>query len=282
MMKIYSVLLLSLFAASAHAAPNDPANCSLQRWTSVQGSVTTGTPLHATPFRRVSEPCAMRTTSAGSFVTDGTPNAMTEYGSRFYFYLSAAAPSPATIFAAVDSNGGTLYSARLNGGNLDLVLGTTVIPIPLRMFGWNSVELRWKAGTTKNFAYHVSYVEPSGAGFATRTQTAILDFATIDRRVEGVRLGQIDGAAPLNLTFDAFASRSTYGEIIGRVTRGDANGDGGVSGPDIVLISNEASGVAMSLAQPDCNEDGGVSGPDIGCATRLASGVDLQGNYAKP
>ena len=254
-------------------------DCSLSGWSAAYGQVSTGTPQSSVFHRRVSDPCGIRTASIGSFVELNSSQNTTygnEHGARFYFYPEGASSSPITIFEARNNSGWVLYQVRLNGSTIQVLdsNGAVRASSTARIWGWNSVELRWSAAAPSPLTFEHGYMNGLSSVLAASTVTGV---GTSSDSVASVRMGQVSGSAnSMVIGFDAFVHQASYGNRIGRVLRGETNLDGGVSGPDVIDVQTEAYGGRLSLGQPDCNEDGGVSGGDVICVQYLATGVNSQ------
>ena len=83
--------------------------------------------------------------------------------------------------------------------------------------------------------------------------------------VGSARLGALTAATAADtMKFDEFESTRSTTTAIGRLCRGDSNGDAQIGVGDAISIGNEFAGTLAS-GQPDCNEDGQVGVGDAIC-----------------
>ena len=75
-----------------------------------------------------------------------------------------------------------------------------------------------------------------------------------------------------SLGFDAFESTRSETAAIGRLCRGNANGDAQVDSGDGLAIRNEFLVGVLASGQPDCNEDGIVNSGDGLCVRQIFLG----------
>ena len=87
------------------------------------------------------------------------------------------------------------------------------------------------------------------------------------------RLGLITGTPTVTapVFFDEFDSRRTQNP--GRLCRGDANGNGSLTGGDAQAVINETVNGVIAIGQPDANENGGVTGGDAQAIINLVVNV---------
>lgn len=252
------------------------------------------------PLGRYGGRCLLNTTAVGQFVTDNTPDASTSsYRARFYFYsgnLATTGTNEVDIFRARDAANTTSFirvtwstspSPRIrfyvNGTTttadvttLTRVGGTETINLAANR--WYSVEVRWAAGSPSTFTGIVGgSLSAPVTGLPNtfqeaRAQVTISGISNSADRVRLAQLGQVAGTGTGRAFFDEFDSRRTTD--IGRLCRGDANGDGIIGAADRVLVTNEIAGSGTQpTGQPDANEDGIVTPADRVTITNTIAGA---------
>lgn len=268
-MKISPRTLLA--AALLTALPMGSAlACTISAWTGTPSSPapTAGGP--ATGVARYSGVCALSTAS-GQYVVDNTPGAEGTYRARFYVLPSAVTGGAATIFkATVDNNGaGTnVVTVGYNGTAFNFTQNGTAVGTPINAAAgkWYSVEVYYKAGA----AFQATVAGGgNGATLGTVNVTSGIGAGTVGSAVLGVS----SGTASAPVRFDAFESTRSETTAIGRLCRGDANGDGNINTFDVNAVINERVNGNLAQGQVDCNEDGSVNAFDQNCVItlRLAS-----------
>ncbi len=269
-----SIKSLALLAALFGTGELMAQNCNTTAWgvnlaagQAVSGSPTAGAPTAG--VSRYSGRCGLRSNAPADFVRDGSPNDEPTYITRFYVRPNVTTGTAVLFQALEDGQGTPSIQVTQTGNQLGLsargVAAATNLTISPGF--WYSVELNWAAGGAMTYAVR-------GAGVATNL-TGSLSGVAAGAQVDQANLGWISGGSGGTVTTDAFESRRT--QAIGRLCRGDANNDGGVSGPDVIQARTESLGGALALGQPDCNEDGGVSGPDVICIRNLSLGAGCAG-----
>lgn len=241
--------------------------------------------------KRVSGACGLSPGSGvASFVTDNSP-ADGVYRARFYFFTGIASGAPRMFEAfTADAGGGTsIFSVAYDaaGGDLDFTAaGTTMPSIPVVANKWYSIEFFHNTGSalTASVMGNNSGVNDSAALTSTSA-------AAVAGTVQSVRLGNTNGAAltftstpasnnAFGFAFDEFDSTRSATTAIGRLCRGDANGnanaalnDNDLNVADATTIVAERLGQAVAAGQPDANEDGIVNVADATTvvAMRLAN-----------
>jgi hypothetical protein len=268
---------LALVAAAAlgMAGTNAAFACSTAAWAATTGGGETGNPVEgrptdaASPVARYSGQCGLKATTAGNFVTDGTPAAETAFRARFYVYTGLASGN-AVVYRARNGAGADQITVTYNRdtGNLLFAIpgtptGTPTAPVAPN--AWYSVELAWAQAGTLNATVR-------GAGVATDS-TVALTGGTAGGVIETAQLGFISGSgvsantgtAREGIITDAYESRRST--AIGRLCRGDANGSNTITVGDAVQILNESfPGGPLTSGQPDCNENGSITVGDAVCA----------------
>lgn len=262
-MKIFSPRTL-LAAALLTALPMGSAlACTVSAWTGAGTATTadnTGGPEDG--IARYSGVCGL-VVDSGDYVIDNTPGSEAVYRARFYVLTRAT--SGATIFRATDADdgGGTevikvdfdgsAFNFTQNGTSAGSVSGIVADR-------WYSIELFYKANET--FSAEVA----GAAGFtgSLAPVTTGIGNGTIGSAVLGVVAG-----TGSNFGFDAFESTRSETTPIGRLCRGDANGNGQINNGDRVVLTNELIEAGLATGQPDCNENGEVNNGDRVCITNL-------------
>lgn len=264
--------------------------CGTVAWSTTTGapvaddpdaSAVTNAP-EAASVKRYSANCGLAPASgAASHVTNNTV-ADGVYRARWYVYtgLSTGAPRMFEAFTA-DSGGGTsVFSATYDraGGDFDFTAGAGAMPsIVVAPNRWYSVEVFHNTGS----ALTVS-VEGANGAVADSVALTSTSGAAVAGTVESVRLGNVNGAAlgfaatpaannNSGFSVDEFDSTRSATTAIGRLCRGDANGnanvaigDNDLSALDAGAIIAERFGTAIAPGQPDANEDGTVTALDAG------------------
>lgn len=265
-----SLVALGLSAGGAAQA------CSLTAWTSNTGAPTTGGIADSIPTK--SGLCALKAANPGpSFVTESTNHNnegnTTPFSGRFFVYTGITGASP-VVFRALTTDGGPTSA-------IDIAYNAATANFT---FTVNGASQSTAADTAPNNTWvQVQFSYQQGQAFTAKTRRLGVDTdlpagltGGAGVVVEAVQLGVVaNGGGTGNIIVDEYeASRAASTPSFTPRLRGDANGDGGVSGPDIVQVVNQAANGTSALAsgQPDCNEDGGVSGPDIICVVNLAAG----------
>jgi hypothetical protein len=258
-----AAMLLALPFAAAEA-------CNVNAWngnTSAATGIVAGGPAATIPAERnarYEELCSVKATS-GQFVTDNTPSAEATYRARFYVLTPAT--GSAKVFSATSgqSNAGTeVVGVTFTGTSFTFsgVTGAAAVTgiLPSR---WYSVELVVQSGAA---------FSASVAGAASFTGTTSGTSPALS--VESASLGMLSGTATA-VTLDAFASTRSGTTPIGRLCKGDTNGDGSRNITDSIRARNEfvSGGLSPTAGQPDLNEDGLVNITDsIQIRTLFVSG----------
>lgn len=266
-MKISTRTLLA--AALLVALPTSGAMaCTISNWngTNTAAAANTGGP--AEGIARYSGVCGLAVDS-GKYVVDNTPGTEGTYRARFYV-LTKATGGTVTIFrAGSGDNGaspvievdytGSAFNFRQNG----TAVGAGVTGIQADR--WYSIELFYKANTGFN-----ATVGGAGSDAVVGTvSSATAGAGTIGSAVLGAVSGSTGSAS---LGFDAFESTRSETAAIGRLCRGNANGDAQVDSGDGLAIRNEFLVGVLASGQPDCNEDGIVNSGDGLCVRQIFLG----------
>lgn len=266
-MKISSRTLLA--AALLVALPTSGAMaCTITNWngTGTAAAANTGGP---SAIARYSGVCAL-SVDTGKYVVDNTPGTEGTYRARFYV-LTKAVGGAVTIFKATsaDNGGGTAvievdytgsaFSFRQNG----TTVGAGVSGIQANK--WYSIEVFYKAGAS----FSASVWGAGGSTEVGNVSAASAGAGTVGSAVLGVS----SGTAATALGFDAFESTRSESTAIGRLCRGDANGDNSINVFDTAAVTAERVNGTLATGQPDCTEDGAINVFDTNCVVslRLAS-----------
>jgi hypothetical protein len=273
--------------------------CTITAWSANTGTLVADDPdannATNTPetghAKRVSGACGLAPGSGvASFVTDNSP-ADGVYRARFYVFTGIATGAPRVFEAfTADAGAGTsVFSVTYDsaGGDLDFTAaGTTMPSIPVVANKWYSVEFFHNTGSALTAT--VSGNNNAVVDAAPLTSTSA---GPVAGTVQSVRLGNTNGAAltfagtpaannAFGFSFDEFDSTRSATTPIGRLCRGDANGnanaalgDNDLNVADATTIVAERLGQAIAVGQPDANEDGIVNVADATAvvAMRLAN-----------
>lgn len=265
-MKISTRTLLA--AALLVALPTSGAMaCTISNWngTNTAAAANTGGP--AEGIARYSGVCGLAVDS-GKYVVDNTPGTEGTYRARFYVLTKAT--GTVTIFkASASDNGGgasvievdytgSAFNFRSNGA----AVGSGVAGIQANK--WYSIEMLYVSGG--NFT---ASVWGAGGTAEVGNVSGAAGTGTVGSAVLGAVAGST-GAASLG--FDAFESTRSETTAIGRLCRGDANGDGTRNSGDGVAMRNEFLNGTLASGQPDCNEDGFVNSGDGVCVRQIFLG----------
>lgn len=267
-MKISSRTLLA--AALLVALPTSGAMaCTITNWngTGTAAAANTGGP--AQSIARYSGVCAL-SVDTGKYVVDNSPGTEGTYRARFYV-LTKAVGGAVTIFKATsaDNGGGTAvvevdytgsaFNFRQNG----TTVGAGVSGIQANK--WYSIEVFYKAGAS----FSASVWGAGGSAEIGNVSAASAGAGTVGSAVLGVS----SGTASTALGFDAFESTRSESTAIGRLCRGDANGDNSINVFDTAAVTAERVNGTLATGQPDCTEDGAINVFDTNCVVslRLAS-----------
>jgi len=240
--------------------------CTLQNWSASSGSVAPGGPNPDTANGEVLSPrysglCAMAASGQG-FVEDTSPGALDRIRARFYVLADNTENAvvyegfngSTSIFTVQVRSDGVV---RLSGDGISAALTATGVS-----GNWNSIEVDWNAGGDQ-----VSLWVNSDAATESADDTGVLNSGQV---VTSVQLGNLSAAAG-SLSFDAYESRRTT--EVGRLLRGDADGNGTVGGGDITTIIDEFLNGNIAGGQPDCDENGSIGAGDISCIIQIFLGV---------
>lgn len=265
-MKISTRTLLA--AALLVALPTSGAMaCTITNWngTNTAAAANTGGP--AQSIARYSGICAL-SVDTGKYVVDNTPGAEGTYRARFYVLTKAVGGTVTVFKASASDNGGgasvievdytgSAFNFRSNG----TAVGSGVSGIQANK--WYSVEVFYKSGG--NFT---ASVWGAGGNAEIGNVSGSAGTGTVGSAVLGVS----SGTASTALGFDAFESTRSETTAIGRLCRGDANGDASRNSGDGIAMRNEFLGGTLASGQPDCNEDGSVNSGDGVCVRQIFLG----------
>jgi hypothetical protein len=254
-------LAVALLLASTGMSATVAQSCSLSAWSattsSAPGLLAAGHPAATEAVPRYSGACAAIARAPGNFVSDDRPGMEPRYVARFYMLASAGAHAGnPTVFRAHGASAPVLQIG-IDGGRLRVQgEGPEVATGPTLAAGrWYAVELVWRAGLD-------AVVRVQGAGQPASTPIT-LALGNAAARIDRVELGWIAGTGTGSIVVDAFESQRFA--TVGRLCRGDANGDQQRGPADVVAMRTEILGTALAAAQPDCNEDGRINAADLVC-----------------
>lgn len=265
--------------------------CTTSAWSATTGApvaddpdtnVATNGPADAGSVKRYSGNCGLAPASgAASHVTNNTV-ADAIYRARYYVYTGITAGSPRVFEAYTGEDGGgtSIFSAtydRAAGQFTFTAAGTTLAPITVLPNRWYSMEFFHSSGN----ALTVS-VEGANSAVADSAALTGTSAAAVTGTVQSVRLGNVNGSALAfaatpaannnsGFSVEEFDSTRSAAAPIGRLCRGDANGNANAAVGDIDLSAADAGaiiaerfGQAIAPGQPDTNEDGQVLAADAG------------------
>jgi hypothetical protein len=246
-------------------ASHGALGCTLTQWSSVSGSVQTGTPRDTLPIKRYSGPCGIRADGVGDWVADTRPANEANYTVRFYFYPESLLPvvgQTLGVFEARLTSDVSAIRVTYDGAALQFhVAGAPPSALIAAPSGkWYSIAFQWRAAGPGSFSYQVGAAQPGTLTWqaAITSATYSLDGSVAGYRIDDTRMGLVTGAlASGAVYFDDFTSASTT--TLQRACRCDANNDFVIGIQDRILITNEILGVSLASGQPDCTDDGIVS-----------------------
>lgn len=255
-MKIFSPRTL-LAAALLTALPMGSAlACTVSAWTG-NGTATTAdnTGGPGDGVARYSGVCGL-VVDSGDYVIDNTPGSEAVYRARFYVLTRAT--SGATIFRATasdDGAGAEVLAVDFNGSAFSFTQNGSAVGVVNGIVAdrWYSIELFYKANETFS-------AEVAGAASFTGSVAPVttgIGAGTIGSAVLGVAAG-----AGTGFGFDAFESTRSETTPIGRLCKGDTNGDDTRNINDVLAVVGEINGT-LSDGQPDFDEDGVVNVNDV-------------------
>lgn len=251
--------VLPLSSALAQTA----STCSISNWNG-QGSAVAANAGSPPAIARYSGKCGLAV-DGGKYVVDNTPNAEGNYRARFYVLTKGASGAVAVFKATSEDNGGGAEVLRVD------FTGSAF------KFYQNGTEVGQVTGVAANKWYSVEVAYKAGASFSADVAGAVSFTGSVapvtsnigNGKVGSSMLGAVSGTAT-GMGFDAFVSTRTADTAIGRLCRGDANGDSNISITDVLAVRNEALNNTLANGQPDCNEDGKVAVTDSICVRALA------------
>jgi hypothetical protein len=261
------------------------AACNTTQWgqgaTSPPGGAVVGTPTPGNPtagdpdgvVRRYSGQCGLRSTGANNYVQDGLPLAEASFIARFYVYTGVSGGTGANVYNALSVGTSvadySILSVDFTGTAFAFKnrAGASVFTIPAAGNKWYAVEVKYTRATN---TVDAKVRENTGAEVTGTGNTFTVDNAADG--VDYVQLGWIGGTATGEIHVDAYESRRSTD--IGRLCRGDANGDLTLNVGDRGAVTTEVLGTALANGQPDCNHDGIVNVGDRGCITTRVLNAD--------
>jgi hypothetical protein len=146
--------------------------------------------------------------------------------------------------------------------------------VPAAEGSWYAVELNYSNASPAELRYTIV----GAGGNVLANDVAITTGITGTDVIDQAELGwvsNITAGGTGEITTDAFESRRNT--AIGRLCRGDSNGDAALNVGDRVSMTNEilrSPGLFPAAGQPDCNEDGAVNVGDRVCVTNRILAVN--------
>lgn len=251
------------------------AICTTNNWSSVVGATELSAGVASATNRKYSGPCGLRVNLNGaeSYVVDDNPLNEDVFNVRFYFFMNSVADD-VVMFQAEDGTGAAVikayYDSVLDNIYVDFTVpggATETVVASGLSTGWHSLEIQW--ASTGNPTVSLQQGETS----TTQTWNNALDMSGVT--IETAKLGAI-GTVPAagSIDFDDYDSRREG--TPGRLSRGDANGDGSTNGDDQAVVVNEFLDPQQypSAGTADCNEDGSINGDDLTCIVNLFLGLE--------
>ena len=269
---VASALSLVAFDASACAftAWNPGTTATAGTATDTTGTPTTASLVAGTPVTdvdpaagvqgipRYAGRCGQASRAAGNFVTDNTPSTETTFRARFYV---KAANDGAVVFRASNAADQTMITVTYAAAGFTFATtGAPAQSAPVTPGRWYAVELNWAAGQAMTGLVQ-------GNGSSTPLNLVSTGAAAAGDRIDNAQLGWISGgAAGSPIAVDAYESRRTT--AIGRLCRGDANGDGNRNSGDLITVRNEFLSISspsptFATGEADVNEDAAVNSGDL-------------------
>jgi hypothetical protein len=275
-MALRHTTLLSAALGAAFMLSSTAEACTLDAW-DVNGSIV-GTPIPGGPahtnntVRRYSGVCGMRSTGTDNYVQNDDPAGDQIFRARFYVYTSNTG-TPATIYQAGNGTTAGVVSVTMNGGTQITVtpVGGTAMNFGTTANRWYSVEIAMNAtatATTGDDPIAENTVIARVGGGGSDTVNSNTSTITTGSQIDFARLGCVSGCVG-NVDFEEYESTRSAGTAIGRLLRGDANGDGFYGGGDVLAVIRELVGASFATGRPDCEENGFIGGADVTCVVRL-------------
>ena len=263
------------------------AACNTTQWGqgSPPGGAAIGAPVAGDPntgdadgvVKRYSGVCGLAANASAKYVQDGSPSTEASFISRFYVHTGLTTGT-ATVFTAMADEAAdySIFSVVFSGAALEFKdrAGTTRISIPASANRWYAVESSWTRSNS------TLAVKVKGANAATESTGTDANFSVVDPGdgVDYVQFGWVSGAGTGEVTVDAYESRRST--AIGRLCRGDANGDTIYGVQDRIAMTNEILRLtngdltrALPTGQPDCDENGSVTVTDRICVTNFITAI---------
>jgi hypothetical protein len=256
--------------AFAFASGWEGAPCTSAGWSLVGTGGFAAGPYDATPVVRYSGGCAYRAPGSG-FVQSDHPANDVVFRARFHLFPQASNGS-VVVFQARDPGGVPQFSIAHDGvsGALQVFIGSGSSGVPdtslagVPLFRWTSVEVAYQSG--QKLA-----VTALGSG-GTTPVTVQSNAAVAASGIDSARLGWLSTASgnPTGaMNFDAYESNN-LATPIGRLCRGDADGDLDLDATDYKVLSDEILRRDIADGQPDCTEDGKIDVADRVCVAQRA------------
>ncbi len=247
------------------------AACNTTQWgqggvTAVTGTPTAGNPTSGDPdgvVRRYSGQCGLRATTSGSYVQDGLPSAEPSFIARFYVYPGVTGGTAKVFNALNTAAAGSTFSVDWNGTGFDFKTGAGATAFTIAAPGSAPLNTKWYAVELK-YTDTTDTITAKVRGNQGAEATGTAGGFTV-AGPDTVQFGWISGTGAGEVHVDAYESRRSTD--IGRLCRGDSNGDLVLNVGDRGAVTTEVLGTALAAGQPDCNEDGTINVGDRGCIT---------------
>lgn len=241
-------------------------DCTASAWNGgVTGGGQAGGPYGAPMVVRYSGPCAFGAFGPG-YVVDGTPASESTYRARFYVRTNVAG-GIVDVFQAFDDAGSPSVAVAYDAPNASFLvyLGASATPDGV-LAGyppgrWYSVEVFVALGQSVTLDVRGSFA-PATTSVATPAASAVT--------VGVAKLGWVasrSGNPGGIVEVDEFES-TRNATPIGRLCRGDADGNGVLDNADYRDLGGELLRRGVAVGQPDCNEDGLLDVFDRVCAAK--------------
>ncbi|HRQ64756.1 MAG TPA: hypothetical protein PKZ76_07835 [Xanthomonadaceae bacterium] len=275
-MAIRHITLLSAALGAAFMFSSSAQACTLNAWTvngSIVGTPAAGGPAEALQVRRYSGLCGMRATGTGNYVQNDDPAGDQIFRQRFYVFTATAA-GPAVVYQAGNgTNANEIQVSMTNGTQIAVShRGGAAMTFATTANRWYSVETALNSTASATTGDDpipantlIARVGGGGSDTVNSNSTGITSGAAIDF----ARLGCVSGCGATNVDFEEYESTRSAGTAIGRLCRGDANGNGAINNGDRVVVTNEILEISFATGQPDCTETGVINPGDRVCITNL-------------
>lgn len=262
----------AIAAALAFGASTASA-CQISAWSSATGLTVADTGEPSAGFARYSGRCSLRVNAGSKFVQDNTPADEASYRVRFYYFTGDISGGEVDIFRARSSTPTNIVRVTHDGNLIRFYTNTggAAQSVTVADNRYYAVEINWAAATTAGGTNGSMTASVTGNGGNLAGTATFNSLSNGNDRITDAQMGLITAATVANpVYFDEFDSRRTTSP--GRLCRGDANGNGTLTGGDAQAVINEVVNGVIALGQPDCNESGTMTGGDAQCVIGLVTG----------